>query len=117
MESLENEVLDILSRSQEGEHTSASSKKLYDELLEALAEIAVKNGIDRVKFFEEAEKIMPFDFASQLNDDASEEGLSSASGPDKKKKKLWSNLDKVTKMLRFINASYRFMQNVIDCFE
>jgi hypothetical protein len=116
MESLEDEVLEILSRVQEGEHTAASSKKLYDELLEALAAIAVKNGIDKVKFFEEAEKIMPFDFTTQLNDDASEEGFCSASGSDKKKKeRFWSNLDKVTKILRFINASYRFVKNVSDC--
>jgi hypothetical protein len=112
MESLEDEVLDILSRIQEGEHTTASSKKLYDELLEALAGMAVKNGIDKVKFFEEAEKIMPFDFTTQLNDDASEEGLSS---DKKKKERFWSNLDKVTKILRFINASYRFVKNVSDC--
>jgi hypothetical protein len=115
MESLEDEALDLLKEIREAEETGTFTQQLYDEFLEVLAKIAVQNGIDKMKFFDEAAKIIPFDVSNQLNDDESERSHQSQGAGQNSSGRFWSNLDKVTKVLRFINASYRFLKNVSDC--
>lgn len=110
MDPLEKEVVDILYQMKGTEERGTFSKELYDNLMEALASIAANNGMNKTSFFKEAEKIFPFETDDQFNDgDFADE--------DKEKEgRFWKKLNKVTAVLRFINASYQFIKNVNECF-
>lgn len=115
MDSLEDDVIETLEKIKQSKEDGDVSKELYDELVETLAEIAVKNGIDRLEFFEEVSRSMPFELDDQFNDEDVQGGSAPKSNKKSKEEKYWANLERVTKILRFINASYRFMKNVSAC--